>query len=309
MDTPTAVHATPTPLSPLGAGIILNVELEEPLSTQLTDAAAPTATGNDQFLVEPIITETAKDKITPAGDGASAATTFVSPTPSPPALFTHSPGGASSKRGSGKFQSMDDSFCDRIRSTSSFGWYDESTAFEPAEAETSAFCQIGDWRDLKTWDGGRSHGAPEEALDVEFQVPHAHVTATKTFRLANHGRPEPYAIAIGATRVLRVSSYASHAEFQVLMSTKDEMYKSWKRFSDFKLLAEYAKISDLRDTVTVWREIQQTQRWFRCLEANYLKNKCMLLEKFLAQLLFAVPTPSLLLTFVGAQQPDFTRRR
>ncbi|CAN0447167.1 unnamed protein product [Laminaria digitata] len=53
----------------------------------------------------------------------------------------------------------------------------------------------------------------------------------------------------------------------------------------------------------------QTQRWFRCLEANYLKNKCMLLEKFLAQLLFAVPTPSVLLTFVGAQQPDFPRRR
>ena len=44
---------------------------------------------------------------------------------------------------------------------SSFGWYDESTSLEPAEAETSTFCQIGDWRDLKTWDGGRSQGAPE----------------------------------------------------------------------------------------------------------------------------------------------------
>ena len=47
---------------------------------------------------------------------------------------------------------------------------------------------------------------------------------------------------------------------QVLLSTKDEIYKSWKRFSDFKLLAEYAKISDLRDTVTVWRQIQQVRR-------------------------------------------------
>ncbi|CAN0306666.1 unnamed protein product, partial [Discosporangium mesarthrocarpum] len=42
----------------------------------------------------------------------------------------------------------------------------------------------------------------------------------------------------------------------------------------------------------------QTQRWFRCLEANYLRSKCFFLEKFLAQLLFEVPTPSLLLTFV-----------
>lgn len=41
------------------------------------------------------------------------------------------------------------------------------------------------------------------------------------------------------------------------MSTKDEVNKSWKRFSDFKLLAEYAKISDLRDTVKAWAHIQQ----------------------------------------------------
>lgn len=51
----------------------------------------------------------------------------------------------------------------------------------------------------------------------------------------------------------------------------------------------------------------QTQRWFRCLDADYLQTKCMLLERFLAQLLFEVPTPSLLLTFVGAQASDFRR--
>lgn len=55
-------------------------------------------------------------------------------------------------------------------------------------------------------------------------------------------------------------------------------------------------------------ELVQTQRWFRCLEANYLKTKCRLLEKFLAQLLFEVHTPSLLMTFVGAQQPGLRRR-
>ncbi|CAN0519850.1 unnamed protein product, partial [Ectocarpus sp. 12 AP-2014] len=51
------------------------------------------------------------------------------------------------------------------------------------------------------------------------------------------------------------------------------------------------------------------QRWYRCLEANYLKTKCSLLERFLAQFLFEVPTPSLLMNFVGAQQPGFVRRR
>lgn len=52
----------------------------------------------------------------------------------------------------------------------------------------------------------------------------------------------------------------------------------------------------------------QTQRWFRCLDANYLKSKCNLLEKFLAQLLFEVASPSLLLSFVGAHHCDFKRR-
>ena len=51
--------------------------------------------------------------------------------------------------------------------------------------------------------------------DVEFEVPHAHVTATKTFRHACHGRPDSYALALGATRVIRVSPYASHAQYQV----------------------------------------------------------------------------------------------
>lgn len=50
---------------------------------------------------------------------------------------------------------------------------------------------------------------------MAFEVPNALVTTTKTFRTAINGRPEPYAIAIGATRVIRVSPYASHAEFQV----------------------------------------------------------------------------------------------
>eukprot|EP00903_Cladosiphon_okamuranus_P017799 g16382.t1 len=196
--------------------------------------------------------------------------------------------------------SMDDTYCDRIRSTSSFGWYDDVSAFESVDApQSKPFCQIEDWRNLETWDGGReTQETQEEVTDVEFVVPNARVTSTKTFRHGNQ-QPEPYAVSIGSTRVRRVSPFAVYAEYQVLMSTKDETYKSWKRFSDFKLLAEYAKISDLRDTVTAWTHIQQTQRWFRCLEANYLKTKCRLLEKFLAHLLFEVHTPSLLMTHSG----------
>jgi len=100
----------------------------------------------------------------------------------------------------------------------------------------------------------------QDVADVEFVVPNAQVTTTKTFRHAKNGQPEPYAVSIGSTRVRRMSPFAVHAEYQVLMSTKDETFKSWKRFSDFKMLAEYAKIADLRDTVRAWTHIQQVGR-------------------------------------------------
>lgn len=43
------------------------------------------------------------------------------------------------------------------------------------------------------------------------------------------------------------------------MSSNNQAYIQWKRFSDFKLLAEYAKISDLRESVVAWRRIQQAR--------------------------------------------------
>lgn len=54
----------------------------------------------------------------------------------------------------------------------------------------------------------------EVAANVEFVVPNAQVTSTKTFRQGNR-QPEPYAVSIGSTRVRRVSPFAVHAEYQV----------------------------------------------------------------------------------------------
>lgn len=42
-----------------------------------------------------------------------------------------------------------------------------------------------------------------------------------------------------------------------MMSSNNQAFRQWKRFSDFKLLAEYAKISDLRESVGAWRRVQQ----------------------------------------------------
>lgn len=45
--------------------------------------------------------------------------------------------------------------------------------------------------------------------------------------------------------------------------SNNQTYRQWKRFSDFKLLAEYAKISDFRESVMAWRRVQQV-----CKEAS-----------------------------------------
>ncbi|CBJ28523.1 conserved unknown protein [Ectocarpus siliculosus] len=312
-----------TMLPPLGEGLPLHSSLRQ---VALLDPPPPLSSvaSRDRPHLEPIRTTKLNDDAAESSSSsggiapkkaqeqhdaraASGTTTaLLSPPTSPPRLCSISP---TPSRGVPKMGSMDDSYCDRYRSTSSFGWYEETAAFESMDApQSKAFCQVSDWRNLETWDGGR-HEPQEEAATVEFVVPNAQVTTTKTFRQGMGQQPEPYAVSIGSTRVRRLSPFAVHAEYQVLVSTKDQVHKSWKRYSDFKLLAEYAKISDLRDTVKAWAHIQQTQRWFRCLEANYLKTKCSLLERFLAQFLFEVPTPSLLMNFVGAQQPGFVRRR
>ncbi|CAM9307517.1 unnamed protein product [Phaeothamnion confervicola] len=133
------------------------------------------------------------------------------------------------------------------------------------------------------------------------ELRHENVTTTKTWQIK--GRPVPYAVAIGAIRVLKKGG-AQHAQYQVVLSTNSRIWRCWKRFSDFKLLAEYARLSGLQHSIVAWTEVQSKQRLFRCLEEAYLRSKCLVLERFMAQLLFELPSPSLLLTFVQAPIED-----
>ncbi|KAG5192711.1 hypothetical protein JKP88DRAFT_292157 [Tribonema minus] len=216
--------------------------------------------------------------------------------------------------------SLDDIDLLRFRSQSSFGFF-EDVALD-GEDQLSSFIQIDDWREIN-WKmaqpssddaaaGSTSSALPpsprsaSEQESVQFEYINELTVATRTFQSPN-GQSVPYAVAIRAFRV--ISSGGGHAQYQVVVSTQTKVWKCWKRFSDFKLLAEYAKISDLTQTVQAWGEIQSTQRWFRCLEANYLRTKCYYLEKFIGCLLFELPSPSLLLTFVQAPRDILEEER
>ncbi|CAN0176876.1 unnamed protein product [Pylaiella littoralis] len=253
-----AIYSSMDMLPPLGEGLPLRSSLQQtpepppPLSSIISRGRLHLLPDEDELQPIPTaVRTTLKDCSASVSSGAIAtdSSCLLSSPPSPPLMGSFSPG--PSTRSVRKMGSMDDSYCDRYRSTSSFGWYDETTAFDSVDVPQSnkACYQIEDWRNLETWDGGRerrreSHDVrlrerlfvggsartfqswsilsswqkeeanDGQAADVEFVVPNAQVTTTKTFRHASHGRPEPYAVSIGSTRVRRVSPFAVHAEYQ-----------------------------------------------------------------------------------------------
>lgn len=54
------------------------------------------------------------------------------------------------------------------RCNSSFGWYDDVSAFESVDVPQSKAFQIEDWRNLETWDGGRETRESQEVRELLF---------------------------------------------------------------------------------------------------------------------------------------------
>lgn len=52
------------------------------------------------------------------------------------------------------------------RCNSSFGWYDDVSAFESVDVPQSKAFQIEDWRNLETWDGGRETRESQEVREL-----------------------------------------------------------------------------------------------------------------------------------------------
>lgn len=108
-------------------------------------------------------------------------------------------------------------------------------------------------------------------------------------------------------KVVRSQDGVCHAEFLIVVSTGGAPFGIWRRHSDFKNLA--AKIqsthtssgeqADYKNTMLSWQCVLSRQRWFRCLDREYLSLKCFLLERFLHDLLFESSTPDIINEFLG----------
>jgi hypothetical protein len=158
-----------------------------------------------------------------------------------------------SKGPSRRVSSLDTEDLLRFGSSSSFGFFE----FGQEDEAQSSFVQINNWGDINAKsqlpsncaaDSSESNSSSDDQNDdacdsggdkVQFELSQAMTLTTRTFQTPK-GKSVPYAVAIRAFRVL--GGGGGHAQYQIVVSTQERIWKCWKRFSDFKLLAEYAKV-------------------------------------------------------------------
>ena len=99
----------------------------------------------------------------------------------------------------------------------------------------------------------------------------------------------------------------TRAEYLVVARLGSVTFGLWRRYSDFQRLA--AKIDhdfdkgDYQNTLWSWRCLRRRQRWFRCLDADYLTIKCFLLERFLHDAVFESGSSALFADFLEIRRP------
>lgn len=96
-----------------------------------------------------------------------------------------------------------------------------------------------------------------------------------------------------------------YAEFLVMISLGSVTYGVWKRHTNFRHLAERIERTQphqFRNTILSWKCLLHRQRWFRCLDRDYLALKCFLLERFMHDLLFESTTPDIITDFLIEQE-------
>lgn len=108
-------------------------------------------------------------------------------------------------------------------------------------------------------------------------------------------------------RILQEKTGRQHAEFLILVVLGHLKFGIWKRYSDFKRLSGTIKemknknshTSIFEKTMLSWHCVTVRQRWFRCLDKEYLAIKCYLLERFVHDILFESSAPDTLMDFFG----------
>ncbi|KAH8097551.1 hypothetical protein JL720_444 [Aureococcus anophagefferens] len=127
-------------------------------------------------------------------------------------------------------------------------------------------------------------------------------SVTKSWRCDCCGELTSIMIRIPKYQIVRKGG-KSHAEYLVVARRLGAVtFGLWRRFAHFTALHD--KISktldkdDYQNTLWSWRCLRRRQRWFRCLDRDYLALKCFLLERFLHDAVFESASSTLFADFL-----------
>eukprot|EP00903_Cladosiphon_okamuranus_P009786 g9303.t1 len=132
-------------------------------------------------------------------------------------------------------------------------------------------------------------------------------TSTKTFESSPTYREALQRLGVDpdtSTFTMHIAGYrlvstvlGLHAEYEVCVQGGGRVWRRWQRFSKFRTIAGCTQADT--DAAAAWGRVLRAKPHFRCLNADYLALKCKLLEVFLQEVLFAMPTPAILIHFVS----------
>ncbi|CAM9239659.1 unnamed protein product [Chrysoparadoxa australica] len=221
-------------------------------------------------------------------------------------------GGDRSRNNSNASQ-CDDEDCGEWRSSRqrsfSLNHFKPQKDHEPAQAllPVSSDPVIAEEKDAahhweKQWE--KANGWSNQSTKT-FQLPANSVIANKIVKALHlaidpspHGMVSiPVMVYISGYRVVK-QGFKRHCEYGVVLSCRGRKQLSWRRFSEFKLLASTCCEYRQPGACKAWGAVKQRQRFGRCLQQDYLGKKCTYLENFLRMFMFDHADPSLLVAFL-----------
>ena len=126
---------------------------------------------------------------------------------------------------------------------------------------------------------------------------------SKSFKCEKCGGISSIMVHIPKFQIAQIGSEV-FAEYLVVIGLGSVSLGVWRRFSEFNRLA--AKISNsekhrvqFHNALCSWKCLKNRQRWFRCLDRDYLILKTFLLERFLHDLVFESMSPDTIREFLG----------
>ncbi|CAM9403377.1 unnamed protein product [Chrysoparadoxa australica] len=125
---------------------------------------------------------------------------------------------------------------------------------------------------------------------------------SKSFKCENCGETSSIMVHVPKFQIVQTGSDV-HAEYLIVVGLGSVTLGVWRRFSQFKRLATKISGSEKKrqfhNALLSWQCLRNRQRWFRCLDRDYLILKCFLLERFLHDLVFESMSPDTVREFLG----------